>query len=309
MEITVGYLGPEGTFTEEALLTQDDLKRAKLVPFSSITDVIDAVHQREIAVGFVPMENSIEGSVLETLDQLVFFADVLIQREVVIDIHLYLLAKTKILYDQITEIYAYPHASRQCVNWIAKHAKQASLVATNSSAEAADLVKKQQSSQVAAIAPKIAASLYGLKIIADAIEDHPQNQTRFVALSADKVPAPTGTDKTTIVCFQHQDRPGSLHAILGEFAARGINLTKLESRPTKEGLGQYCFVIDMEGHIADPVVADCLKTLKAELADVKFLGSYPASLDSSDNKREEILKEWHKAEAWLKSYLDKIEKH
>jgi prephenate dehydratase len=309
MEVTVGYLGPEGTFTEEALFTQKDLRNSKLVPFSSITDVIDAVHQKRITIGFVPMENSIEGSVLETLDQLVFFADVLIQREVVIDIHLYLMAKAKMNLNEIKEIYTYPLASRQCTQWLNKNIKSASIIATNSSAEAARIISALPTKNVAAVAPKIAAKLYKLQIIAQAIEDHPQNQTRFVALSADRVAAPSGRDKTTIVCFQHQDRPGSLHAILGEFAARGINLTKLESRPTKEGLGQYCFVIDMEGHIADPVIADCLKTLKAELADVKFLGSYPSSSPLHDKKKAQLVKQWKEADKWLSTYLSKIENH
>ena len=128
----------------------------------------------------------------------------------------------------------------------------------------------------AAIATALGAKLSGLELLASDIEDHPENQTRFVVVGHG-IPAPTGHDKTSIVCFQRQDRPGSLLAILQEFAARAINLTKLESRPTKRGLGDYCFFIDFEGHIADELVADCLRNLAAKQAEVKFLGSYPVA--------------------------------
>ena len=123
----------------------------------------------------------------------------------------------------------------------------------------------------------MAAKLYGLEILVEDVEDHPDNQTRFVSLARSGVPAPTGHDRTSIACFQSADHPGSLYAILGQFAARNINLSKLESRPTKKALGDYCFIIDFEGHVADAVVGDCLRDLHAELAGVKFLGSYPAA--------------------------------
>jgi len=149
------------------------------------------------------------------------------------------------------------------------------VIPTNSTAEAARIVGEDRRLDTAALAPRLAAELYRLEILASAVEDHPDNQTRFVALAPIGVPAPTGHDKTSIVCFQREDRPGSLHAILSEFAARNINLTKLESRPTKRGLGDYCFLIDLSGHLAHEVVADCLRVLHAEIAGVKFLGSYP----------------------------------
>ena len=127
---------------------------------------------------------------------------------------------------------------------------------------------------MASIGTRQGAANAGLEILASEIEDHPENQTRFVIVGYG-VPAPTGHDKTSIVCFQRQDRPGSLLAILQEFAARAINITKLESRPTKRDLGDYCFFIDFEGHLDDELVADCLRNLAAKQAKVKFLGSYP----------------------------------
>ena len=131
------------------------------------------------------------------------------------------------------------------------------------------------------------------------MEDHPENATRFVVVGRDDVAAPTGHDRTTIVCFQDADRPGSLYAILGRFAARDINLTKLESRPTKRGLGDYCFVIEFEGHVADDVVADCLADLQAHLARVKFLGSYPVTGEGASGRREEVATARRAAANWI----------
>ena len=151
----------------------------------------------------------------------------------------------------------------------------------------------------AAIAPRLAAELYGLEILVEDVEDHPENQTRFVAVAARGIPAPTGHDRTSIVCFQRADRPGSLHGIVGEYAARDINLTKVESRPTKRALGDYCFIFDLDGHIADEIVADCLRSLHAELAEVKFLGSYPAAGASAVDIRRDAGAAWTKAEEWI----------
>ena len=158
---------------------------------------------------------------------------------------------------------------------------------TTSTSQAAREVA-ESSEPWAAVASTLAGELFGLVALATDIEDHPDNATRFVVVGRDDVAAPTGHDRTTIVCFQDADRPGSLYGILGRFAARDINLTKLESRPTKRGLGDYCFVIEFEGHVADDVVADCLADLQAHLARVKFLGSYPVTGVDATDRREEV---------------------
>ena len=131
------------------------------------------------------------------------------------------------------------------------------------------------------------------------IEDHPENKTRFVVVSRSGIPAPTGHDKSSIVVYQQADRPGSLLAILQEFAARSINLTLLLSRPTKTSLGDYCFLLELDGHIGDEVVADCLRTLQATQADVKFLGSYPAAGAHGPERRAEVEAAFHQADTWL----------
>ena len=274
----LGFLGPRGTFTEEALVSQDDLAALERVPFPSMPDALAAVERGEVDAAFVPIENAIEGTVSLTMDALVFDHDLLIQREVITRIQLNLLAASGVAMDKLQRILTFPVAWGQCREWLAAHLPTAEFEATNSTADAARRVAESGAgSGAAAIGPALAATVYGLEVLAEDVEDHPDNATRFVLVSAAGIPAPTGHDKTSIVCFQRADAPGSLHAILGQFSARGINLTKLESRPTKRGLGNYCFIIDLEGHVADEVVADCLRDLHASLAAVKFLGSYPAA--------------------------------
>src|SRR5262249_13739628 len=162
------------------------------------------------------------------------------------------------------------------------------------------LVSEVDEPGLAAIGPRIAAELYGLDVIASDIADHDGNQTRFVVVARDGVPAPTGHDKTTIVVYQRANEPGSLISILQEFAARRTNLTKLESRPTREGgLGDYCFVIDADGHVADELLADVLRDLHAKQGSVKFLGSYPAAGDHAAEAREHADARWIAADDWL----------
>jgi prephenate dehydratase len=280
----VAYFGPRGTFTEEAVLTQPDLAEQTLLPIATVPQVIATVEHGDADQGVVPIENMIEGSVSITLDTLAFESDLLIQREIDLPIVLHLCAKRGTRLDDVRTVLSHPHAHAQCRGWVSKKLPDATLVAANSTAEAARQVARSRRRDQAAIGTAFAAELYGLDLLASEIEDHPENRTRFVLLGRG-VPAPTGHDKTSVVCFQREDKPGSLLAILQEFAARAINLNKLESRPTKRGLGQYCFFIDCAGHIADEVVADCLRTLAARQAEVKFLGSYPVAGEEDAHAR------------------------
>jgi prephenate dehydratase len=295
----VAYFGPAATFTQEALLTQEDLAGADLQPLGTITAVLEAVARGEADLGFVPIENAIEGTVSATIDGLIFDVDVHIQREVVMDIHLHLMARPGTELGQIRHVSSYPHALAQCQKFLAQHVPDAEQRAANSTADAARVLGESEASDGAAIAPRLAAERYGLEILVEDVEDHPENQTRFVLVARSHVPKPTGHDKTSIVCFQRADHPGSLHGILGQFSARNITLTKLESRPTKQGLGDYCFVIDLSGHLADEVIADTLRDLHASLAGVKFLGSYPAAGEHGAAKRQAADAAGQAADEWL----------
>ena len=296
---SVAYLGPAATFSQEALLTQADLARADLQPLGSITAVLDAVAQGDAPLGFVPIENGIEGTVSATIDGLIHDVDLHIQREVVMDIHLHLMVRPGTTLADIRYVSSYPHALAQCQKFVAETLPGVEERAANSTADAARLLGESDAHEGAAIAPRLAAERYGLAIVVEDVEDHPENQTRFVLVARSTVPKPTGHDKTSIVCFQRADHPGSLHGILGQFAARNINLTKLESRPTKQGLGDYCFVIDLTGHVGDEVVADCLRDLHSSLAGVKFLGSYPAAGEHGAEQRRQADAAWQAADDWL----------
>jgi prephenate dehydratase len=295
----VTYFGPRGTFTEEALLSQPDLAPCERVPQRSVPEVIAAVERNEFDGGVVPIENMIEGSVPVTLDTLAFESELLIQREIDLPVSLSLCVRPGTKIGDVTRVLSFPHAVAQCREFLAQKLPQAEFRAANSTSDAAREVSKSRRSDQAAICNSLAAEVYGLDVIATAIEDHADNVTRFVVVGRG-VPAPTGHDKTTVVCFQRADRPGSLLAILQEFAARAINLSKLESRPTKRNLGDYCFFIDIDGHIADELVADALRNLAAK-GTVKFLGSYPVggAGEATVHRRRTASREWRAATVWV----------
>ena len=303
----VAFLGPPGTFTEEALLAQADLAEGDLVAMRSMPEVLAATAAGDVDLGFVALENSIEGSVLLVLDRLVFDYDLRIQREAVLTVHQNLIGPAGMTLADVKRVVSFPDAMAQCRRFFAESLPDAEIVAANSTAGAAREVAEHRPPGTAAVGAALAAKLYGLDVIAPDIEDTPgANQTRFVLVARAGIPAPTGHDKTSIVCFQRDDRPGSLHAILGQFTARNINLTKLESRPTKHSLGDYCFVIDLEGHVDDEVVADCLRDLHAQLKDLKFLGSYPAASEHGPALRRDAEASWKAADDWIHALRQRV---
>jgi prephenate dehydratase len=306
--VRIGFLGPPGTFGEEALLTQADYAEGDLRPFPSHAAIIEAVERDEIDLGFLGFENSIEGSVRSVLDHLIFETDLLIQREVVLPISQNLLAPPGTALADVRRIVSFPDAMEQCREYFAAELPEAELVAANSTAEAVQLVANERPANTAALGTALAAKLYGLDVLAAGVEDHPDNSTRFVVVARPEagIPAPSGHDKTSIVLFQAADRPGNLHLISAQFAAREINLTKFESRPTKKSLGDYCFIIDFEGHVADAIVADCLRNLRADVGDVKFLGSYPAAGEQSEAIRRDAEAAWREADEWVEGLRGQV---
>ena len=297
----VGFLGPEGSFSHEAL-TQ--LGSVEAVACASIADVLDAVASGHLDHGLVPLENAIEGTVSATIDGLVFDHDLVIEQEVVLPIRMHLLARSGVTPSAVTRVASYVHALAQVRGYVAT-LPTARVVETTSTSQAA-LETAQSDEPWAAVGSALAAELFGLDVIAENIADHPDNATRFVLVGRRDIAAPTGTDRTLIVCFQDADRPGTLYGILGRFAARDINLTKLESRPTKTGLGDYCFVIEFDGHIADDVIGDCLADVQAHLVRVKFLGSYPVTGAGAVVRRSEVLDSRRAANEWLEQLRARI---
>ena len=305
--VRVGFLGPRGTFTEQALRGQADLAECEHVLYRTMPDVLDSVEQGEVDLGFVAIENSIEGAVNLTQDELAFNHSLLIQREVVLDIEHCLMAQPGTGIDDVKVVLSIPVASAQCHAFLRHHVPGAELRATNSTAEAARIVAEELGPGAAAVAPRASAELYGLEILAANIADHPGDQTRFVLVAKDGIPAPTGHDRTALVIYQRADAPGSLISILQEFAARRINLSNLISRPTKDGgLGDYCFVVYADGHVADELVADAMRALHSKQGRVKFLGSYPAAGAHAGSAREHADARWREADDWVQALRRRI---
>lgn len=279
----------------------------ELVAFRTVPDVLDAVASGDVEFGVVPIENSIEGTVNFTQDALSFDYELLIQREIVLNIEHCLLALPGTKLADITTVLSIPVATAQCHRYLREKLPDAEVRAANSTADAARTVSADKMVGAAAIAPCNAASLYGLEVVASNIEDHSGNQTRFVVVGRTGIPAPTGHDVTGIVVYQRADEPGSLISILQEFAARRVNITNLLSRPTKDGgLGDYCFVMYLDGHIADELVADALRALHAKQGGVKFLGSYPAAGEHAHSAREHADARWQQADDWVDRLRDSI---
>lgn len=272
---SIGYLGPRGTFTQEALEANLASEFDPEIPYATIPEVLLAVQAGQADKGIVPIENSIEGSVNATLDTLAFETDLVIEREVLQPVRHCLIARPGVKREQIAGIVSHPQATAQCRGFLARWFTDVPITAAHSTADAALEVSRSEQ-PLAAIGTELAAKLYGLEILDRDMEDYPGNMTRFVLVGKGKPPR-TGNDKTSIACFIQANRPGSLLEILQEFAGRGIDLTKIESRPTKKVLGEYYFFMDVKGHVDDPEVAAAIGSLVGKLRELKLLGSYPAA--------------------------------
>ncbi|MBK5991397.1 prephenate dehydratase [Streptomyces microflavus] len=278
------YLGPEGTFTEVALRTLPEAATRELVPMVSVPAALDAVRNGEAAAALVPIENSVEGGITATLDALTGGEPLMIYREVLLSITFALLVRPGTKLSDIKTVTAHPAAQPQVRNWMAAHLPQAAWESAASNADGARLV--QEGRYDAAFAGEFAAATYGLEPLVTEIHDAENAQTRFVLVGRPARPsAPTGADKTSVVIWLGDDHPGALLELLQEFAVRGVNLMLIQSRPTGEGIGNYCFAVDAEGHIADRRVGEALMGLKRICPKVRFLGSYPRAGVSADEVR------------------------
>lgn len=274
----VGYLGPPGTFAEEALIALiGDLEAHDAVPLPGVVDTFEAVRSGEVPQALVPIENSIEGSVTQTLDQLAFVKPTLfLQAEVVHRIKHHLVVREGVTMGEVRQVVSHPQATAQCQGFLRRALPGVPLAASHSTAEAVRLVSATDEPW-AAIGTLRAADLYGAEVVADDIADVHDNHTRFVLLGQDEVAAEgPGRFRTSIVCLLDHDRPGALLAILQEFAMRAVNLSRLESRPAKTGLGRYVFFIDIEGSAQRdlPVSAAITAIEQQGVAEVLMLGAY-----------------------------------
>ena len=269
--VRLAYLGPAGTFAEEAALLHNS--QARLIPFPSFRAVAIAVDTGMADEGVVAIENSIEGSVTDTLDMLIHETKMLIKKELVLPIRHNLLAKPGTEVHQVSVIFSHPQPLGQCRNFLERCFPKAHLASALSTATAVEQMMANDT-PAAAIGTERAAQLYGAEILARDIQDKASNVTRFVVLAPNDHP-PTGTDKTSLCFAFDKDEPGLLFSILQEFAQRGINLAKIESRPSKESLGSYIFLVDLEGHRQQPQIAEVLEKIRTKTALFKIFGSYP----------------------------------
>ena len=276
LPLRYAYLGPQGTFTEAALRSLPEADAAECQPCGSIGAALDAVRQGDADGAVVPIENSVEGAVPVTLDALFTGDPLMITREMHVQVEFSLLAREGLELAGVRRVATHPHAEAQCRRWLEAHLPDAEVVLEASTAHAAAMVARPDSPYDAAVSAPIAAQTYGLATLATGIADRAGAVTRFVLVSRPGPPQPpTGADKTSLVVFIHENRPGALLALLEQFAVRGIDLTWIESRPTGSALGKYCFAIDAEGHVEDARMGEALMGLRRTSDEVRFLGSFP----------------------------------
>lgn len=273
------YLGPAGTFSEQALLGVPGVEDHRRVPAVSVDSALAAVRAGEADAAMVPIENSVEGGVSATLDAVAHGDGLQIVAEVLIPVTFQLAVRPGITeIPQIEVISTHGHAWAQCRGWAERTIPGVRFLPASSTAAGARGLLDPDCEYDAAMCSPLVAQQAGLTVLAEGIEDNEGAVTRFILVTRPGViPAPTGSDKTTVVITPTDDHPGGLRELLDQFATRGVNLTRLESRPTGGGLGQYFFSIDLEGHLAEPRVADSLAGVHRASAQVRFLGSYPSA--------------------------------
>lgn len=269
--LSVAYLGPQGTFSEMALGKQFGAS-IEAQPCASIDEVFRAAETGAAQYAVVPVENSTDGAIGRTLD-LLLATPLKICAEVVLRVQQNLMAKRANL-KTIRKVYSHSQSLAQCHGWLSQHLPGAQRVPLASNAEAARVAAKEAGA--AAIGPEIAAARYGLKVLASSIEDDPKNRTRFLVLGA-RDAGPSGKDRTSLVMTAH-NRPGAVHDLIAPFAAHGVSMTRLESRPARTGQWEYYFYVDIEGHQHDQKVAKALAELRDKAPFVKIFGSYPAAV-------------------------------
>ncbi len=274
----VAYLGPPGTFSEEAVARCDLVREAERVPCPTFADAYEAALRGEVDAAILPIENSLEGSVGATLDLLVHRPGLQIRRELMLPVEQHLMAAAGTTLDRVTRVLSHPQPLGQCARFLRSRLPGVPLEPTHSTADAARQVAERPG--CAAIGPRAAAGRYGLSILAESIQDAEENITRFV-LATPSDEAPTGRDRTSIAFTLDRDQPGGLYEVLSEFATRRINLSKIESRPTKLAMGHYVFYVDFEGHRADPAGAEALEGVRRRVHTLHLLGSYPRASDSA----------------------------
>jgi chorismate mutase / prephenate dehydratase len=268
--LRIAYLGPRATFTHMAGMQQFGLA-AQYVPVESIKDVFSEVERGRVDSGVVPVENSTEGVVNYTLDMFID-SDLKIAAEIMLEVSQNLMNRSGNQED-IRKIYTHPQVPGQCRQWLEKNMSRVPILDAPSTARAAEMAKDDP--EAGAIASEMAAVLYGLQIVARKIEDNPHNFTRFLVISR-KPTGKTGRDKTSIM-FSIKDKVGALHNMLTPFAEAGINLNRLDARPSGRQVWDYVFFLDMEGHVEEPKVAQAIERLKKDCLFLKVLGSYPRS--------------------------------
>ena len=272
---TLGYLGPEGSFTGEAaqLYLEELANSLRPVPFDQLLELVSAFSEKRVDKAIIPIENSIEGSVTLTLD-LLQERELMIIDEVVMPIRQNLLLVVGGQLEQVERILSHPQAIAQSRHFINSLPSRVEIEYTSSTAGAARRLKEEGDRELGVIGSLAAAKCYGLEVAVPSIEDNSENMTRFIILGEERRRA-TGQDKTSIIVSPEVDRPGLLHEILGDFASHSVNLTRIESRPTKRALGEYLFFIDFEGHIDEDRVSKALEGVRSRVTKLKLLGSYP----------------------------------